>query len=97
MLYKRPLSQAARTRLDTLRRSNDGFVIAEQDLALRGPGEVLGTRQTGMVGLRIADLLRDEDLLPVVRQVADAALGDPAAAQGLVRRWVGEGTRYGEV
>ena len=62
LLYQSPLSAQARNRLDILRLSNDGFVIAETDLQLRGPGEVLGTRQTGILQYRIADLARDESL-----------------------------------
>src|SRR5262249_25664928 len=64
MMYQAPLSPAARQRLDVMRETNDGFRIAEKDLELRGPGEVLGTRQTGQLALRIADLSRDASLLP---------------------------------
>jgi len=98
LLYRGPLSAPARARLETLRASNDGFEIARRDLELRGPGEVLGARQTGALALRIADLLRDEDLLPAVREMADALLREyPANAQAIIRRWLGDGERYGEV
>src|SRR5690606_28588563 len=74
LLYQPPLSMLARERLNTLRETCDGFVIAEKDLELRGPGELLGTRQTGIAGFRIADLARDGDLLPTVQAVADDLL-----------------------
>ncbi|PZO62265.1 MAG: ATP-dependent DNA helicase RecG [Pseudoxanthomonas suwonensis] len=95
LLYQPPLSALARQRLQTLRDSNDGFLIAETDLALRGPGELLGTRQTGLVGFRIADLARDADLLPQVRTLADALLERaPDAVAALIARWVGSAERY---
>jgi ATP-dependent DNA helicase RecG len=95
LLYQSPLSQMARERLDTLRRSNDGFEIAEKDLQLRGPGELLGTRQTGLAAFRLADLSRDADLLPEVHALADRLLRDaPAAADAIVQRWVGGAARY---
>jgi len=98
LLYRAPLSMLARERLATLRQTNDGFVIAEKDLQLRGPGELLGTRQTGIAQFRIADLARDAHLLPLVREVGDALLHDsPAAAAALVRRWVGVAERYAGV
>ena len=64
LLYRGPLSELARARLAAIRDSNDGFEIAQRDLELRGPGELLGTRQTGLAQLRVADLVRDADLLP---------------------------------
>jgi ATP-dependent DNA helicase RecG len=95
LLYQSPLSAMARERLDTLRRSNDGFEIAEKDLQLRGPGELLGTRQTGLAAFRIADLARDADLLPQVHALADRLLADqPALAERIVQRWVGGAARY---
>lgn len=95
LLYQPPLSAVARQRLQTLRDSNDGFLIAETDLALRGPGELLGTRQTGLAGFRIADLARDGDLLPQVQVLADALLHDaPDRAARLIARWVGSAERY---
>lgn len=95
LLYQSPLSAMARERLDTLRRSNDGFEIAEKDLQLRGPGELLGTRQTGLAAFRIADLARDADLLPRVHALADQLLqAAPATAAAVVQRWVGGAARY---
>ena len=95
LLYQPPLSQMARQRLDTMRSTGDGFLIAEKDLELRGPGELLGTRQTGLVGFRIADLARDADLLPSVQRIAEALLRDaPTVADQVVERWVGGAARY---
>ena len=88
LLYKSPLSETARHRLQVMRETNDGFVIAERDLDLRGPGEVLGTRQTGVAEFRIANLTRDRRLLPTVQQVADSLLDEaPALAERLIERW----------
>lgn len=95
LLYQPPLSATAHQRLGVLRDSGDGFVIAERDLELRGPGEVLGTRQTGAALFRVADLARDAQLLERAHAIADRLLArDPAAAQALVRRWVGAAARY---
>ncbi|WP_019399240.1 ATP-dependent DNA helicase RecG [Pseudoxanthomonas sp. GW2] len=95
LLYQPPLSAMARQRLDVLRRTGDGFVIAEEDLKLRGPGELLGTRQTGLAAFRIADLARDADLLPKVHQLADRLLASaPETADRVIARWVGGAARY---
>jgi ATP-dependent DNA helicase RecG len=95
LLYQPPLSQMARERLETMRETNDGFVIAEKDLDLRGPGELLGTRQTGLAGFRLADLGRDAGLLPQVHGIGDRLLAEsPAVAERLVARWIGGATRY---
>ena len=95
LLYQSPLSAMARERLDTLRQTNDGFAIAEKDLQLRGPGELLGTRQTGVAAFRMADLARDADLLPRVHALADRLLqAQPAMADRIVARWVGSAARY---
>ena len=95
LLYQSPLSMMARERLDTLRRTNDGFEIAEKDLQLRGPGELLGTRQTGLMNFRLADLSRDADLLPQVHALADRLLAEsPDIAERIVMRWVGGAARY---
>jgi ATP-dependent DNA helicase RecG len=95
LLYQAPLSRMARERLDTMRTTSDGFVIAEKDLALRGPGELLGTRQTGLAEFRLADLARDADLLPDVHRIGDAMLvAQPALADRVVSRWIGSATRY---
>jgi ATP-dependent DNA helicase RecG len=98
LLYQPPLSAMARQRIDTLRRTTDGFVIAQKDLELRGPGELLGTRQTGLAQFRVADLIRDAGLLPQVQRLADALLADdPENAERLVARWVGGAERYAGV
>ncbi|MDQ2702869.1 MAG: ATP-dependent DNA helicase RecG [Pseudomonadota bacterium] len=95
LLYRSPLSVLARQRLETMRATSDGFEIAEQDLALRGPGELLGTRQTGLAGFRVADLVRDAGLLPQVHALGDRLLADaPATADHLVDRWIGGASRY---
>jgi ATP-dependent DNA helicase RecG len=78
-----------------MRTTSDGFVIAEKDLELRGPGELLGTRQTGLATFRVADLVRDAALLPQVRELADVLLADaPGIADRLVDRWIGGAARY---
>ena len=98
LLYRAPLSALARERLKVIRDSADGFEIARRDLELRGPGELLGTRQTGLAQLRVADLLRDADLLPRVQHSAERLLhGHPQRAAALAARWVGTGERYGRV
>jgi len=95
LLYQSPLSQMARQRLETMRETNDGFVIAEKDLELRGPGELLGTRQTGLAQFRVADLGRDADLLPQVQDIGERLLREsPELAQRIVARWVGGAVRF---
>ncbi|MDQ3510939.1 MAG: ATP-dependent DNA helicase RecG [Pseudomonadota bacterium] len=95
LLYRSPLSQLARQRLETMRQTHDGFVIAEKDLELRGPGELLGTRQTGIADFRVADLARDADLLPRVQQLGETLLEQsPDVAERIVLRWVGSAARY---
>jgi ATP-dependent DNA helicase RecG len=95
LLYQPPLSQMAKQRLATMRETNDGFVIAEKDLELRGPGELLGTRQTGLAAFRVADLARDAGMLPLVRELADRLLTDsPEIADKIIARWVGGAARY---
>jgi ATP-dependent DNA helicase RecG len=95
LLYASPLSALARQRLQTMRETNDGFVIAEKDLELRGPGELLGTRQTGLPTFRIADFGRDAGLLPQVRELADRLLAEaPDTADKVIARWVGGAARY---
>ncbi len=98
LIYHSPLSDIARQRIEVLRETGDGFEVAQRDLELRGPGEVLGTRQTGALQLRVADLSRDAALLPAVQDVARELLArSPDVVEPLIRRWVGEGTRYGNV
>jgi len=98
LLYRSPLSAMARARLAAIRDSNDGFRIASRDLELRGPGELLGRRQTGLAQLRVADLARDADLLDEVRSVATQMLQDmPERVAALRARWIGEAELYGRV
>ena len=96
LLYRAPLSPLARERLAVMRATNDGFEVARRDLELRGPGELLGTRQTGLAQMRVADLLRDADLLPRVHVAAETLLRDLApSVEPLVRRWVGHAEHTG--
>jgi ATP-dependent DNA helicase RecG len=95
LLYKPPLSDMARARLEVMRETTDGFVIAEKDLELRGPGEVLGTRQTGMLRFRIADLGRDADLLDPVKTLAGRL--SRAEADIIIERWIGQADQFGDV
>ncbi|WP_323113464.1 ATP-dependent DNA helicase RecG [Pseudomonas guariconensis] len=98
LLYHPPLSQIGRERLGIMRETNDGFVIAEKDLELRGPGEMLGTRQTGLLQFKVADLMRDADLLPAVRDAAQALLARwPGHVSPLLDRWLRHGQQYGQV
>jgi ATP-dependent DNA helicase RecG len=98
LVYKPPLGQLARERLAVLRDSNDGFVVAQRDLELRGPGELLGTRQTGLPDYRIADLARDAKLMPQVQIAAESMQRNaPDKAAAIVRRWLGDAGRYGKV
>jgi ATP-dependent DNA helicase RecG len=98
LLYRAPLSELARARLQVIRETFDGFQIARRDLALRGPGELLGTRQTGLAQLRVADLLRDADLLPRVQEAAEMMFkAYPDHIAPLAMRWTGTGERYASV
>ncbi|TLY64860.1 MAG: ATP-dependent DNA helicase RecG [Gammaproteobacteria bacterium] len=98
LLYRAPLSELARERLKAIRETNDGFEIARRDLELRGPGELLGTRQTGLAQLRVADLMRDADMLPRVQETAELLLASyPDNIAALAARWIGSGERYGRV
>jgi ATP-dependent DNA helicase RecG len=98
LMYQPPLSNQAKYRLGILRETNDGFEVAQRDLELRGPGEFLGTRQTGELRYRVADLERDAELLPQVQTLAERMLRDhPEQAEALVQRWVGGAERYAKV
>jgi ATP-dependent DNA helicase RecG len=97
LMYQNPLSQQGKERLRVMRETNDGFRIAEKDLEIRGPGEVLGTRQTGMMQFKIADLERDADLLTRVKAVAGQLSGDAPRVDAIIRRWLGQGARYAQV
>ncbi|OGI48415.1 MAG: ATP-dependent DNA helicase RecG [Candidatus Muproteobacteria bacterium RIFCSPHIGHO2_12_FULL_60_33] len=98
LLYQPPLSEMARARLAAVRETSDGFEIARRDLEMRGPGEMLGTRQAGMPQFHIADLLRDRALLPRVQSVAEQVLQEyPERVDPIVRRWLGRAEEYGSV
>ncbi|WP_213993534.1 ATP-dependent DNA helicase RecG [Sodalis sp. dw_96] len=95
LLYKSPLSKTAQRRLQVLRDTNDGFVIAQQDLEIRGPGELLGTRQTGNAEFKVADLLRDQAMIPEVQRLARHIHEHwPDLARLLIERWMPERVRY---
>ncbi|MEL0641380.1 ATP-dependent DNA helicase RecG [Pseudoalteromonas aliena] len=97
LLYHAPLSHTAQKRLGVLRDSNDGFVIAERDLEIRGPGEVLGTKQTGLAEFKIADLTRDKHILNQVRPVAQKMLKQyPQQVDSLINRWLGNKSNYAQ-
>ena len=98
LLYHAPLSRVAQERLAIMRDTTDGFIIAEKDLEIRGPGEVLGTRQTGMLQFKVADLMRDSDLLPTVQEAAHLLVVNyPQAIEPLLSRWIANRERYGQV
>lgn len=98
LIYSNPLSKTAKKRLAIMRETNSGFDIAEEDLKIRGPGEVLGTRQTGMMQFRIADILRDEKLIPLVHVTAENIVQQhPEIIEPLIRRWLSGAEQYGEV
>ncbi|MGX5914703.1 ATP-dependent DNA helicase RecG [Aliidiomarina sp. Khilg15.8] len=98
LLYKSPLSQNGSERLAVLRESNDGFVIAERDLELRGPGELLGARQTGLAQMKVADLVRDAELIPQIQTLANAMVTHyPDQCKHLMARWLPQGERYAQV
>ena len=98
LLYQAPLSKNAFKRIDALRKSSDGFEIARIDLEIRGPGEVFGTRQTGELRFRIADLSRDQYLLPDVQQAAQTVLTQtPDVAEKLIKRWIHRADDYSKV
>jgi ATP-dependent DNA helicase RecG len=95
LLYQSPLSKTARERLTVMRETSDGFKIAEKDLQLRGPGEVLGAKQSGLIQMKIADLIRDADLLPAVQQAVLHI--SQKTTPLLIDRWVPKGEQYGFV
>ncbi len=98
LLYKPPLTEIARQRLDFLRQCRDGFALAEKDLELRGPGEVLGTRQSGALQFKMADPLRDQDLLPMIQEDAIAVREQGAECiYRLLKFWLGDGNQYADV
>ena len=97
LLYQKPLSETGTERLSVLRESTDGFVIAQKDLELRGPGELLGKRQTGNIGYYLADLIRDEQLFAIAQRLAKHLIQNPARradVSQLIHRWMPEASRY---
>ncbi|MCW8109903.1 ATP-dependent DNA helicase RecG [Alteromonas ponticola] len=96
LMYQSPLSKTATQRLAVLRESSDGFYIAQRDLEIRGPGELMGTKQTGIADLKIADLVRDAQLIPQVQQIAQRLWNEhPSNAQAIINRWIGVKEQYG--
>ena len=96
LMYRAPLSKIGNERLTAMRESNDGFYLAQKDLELRGPGEVLGTRQTGMWQLKIADIQRDEEMLPHIRELANKMVKENSSAiLPIIHRWMGDAMHYG--
>ena len=98
LMYQAPLSNTSRERLNILRETSDGFIIAEKDLELRGPGEMMGTRQTGQIQFKIANLERDTALLDQVSEAVNIIQQNcPENIQPLIERWLGTTTKYAEV
>ena len=98
LLYKLPLSDQSKARIQVMRETNDGFVIAEEDLRLRGPGEMLGTRQTGEMTLRFADIIRDQSLLEDVQTFAKKLIEeDSEVSKRICKRWLGSRQDFAEV
>jgi len=95
LMFKSPLSENGKQRLAIMRQTNSGFEIAQKDLQLRGPGEVLGTRQTGLVQMKIADIVRDEYLLDDVKQIAQTLLSEtPQTVPLIINRWIGHSQQF---
>ena len=98
LLFDPPLTDNAKTRIDTMRNTNDGFKVAQVDLEIRGPGEVLGTRQTGMLQLRIANIMRDQDLIPLIQETAKMLQENhPNRVDAVIQRWLGKSIEFGQV
>ena len=98
LLYGAALSRTAKSRLATLRETNDGFIVAQRDLEIRGPGELLGTRQTGLLNLRIADFQRDQALLPRIAMCCETLIQEyPESVSPIVKRWLANGMQYAKV
>ena len=98
LLYRKPLGNLSKERLEVMRQSNDGFFIAERDLEIRGPGELLGTRQSGAMQFRIADLMRDREMLPMVREASLTMMSEHRdKASILVNRWIKDPEKLGQV
>lgn len=98
LLYQSPLSQTAKARLEIMRKTQNGFEIANEDLTLRGPGEVLGTRQAGEMRMRIANIVRDADMLADIQRVGQKLIKHyPAQSEQLVQRWIKNSDKYARV
>ena len=98
LLYQPPLNDFAQARLEVMRSTSDGFIIAEKDLELRGPGDLLGTRQTGLPEMRVANLVRDAKLIPQVQKAATVMLDKyPDKINALLRRWLASRLDYSKV
>ena len=98
LMYKGPLSQTAKQRLSILRETGSGFIIAQKDLQMRGPGEVLGTKQAGLMQMRIADIVRDEELLPSIRNAAEEIMRDyPQCVNPIIERWLSGADKFSSV
>jgi ATP-dependent DNA helicase RecG len=97
LLYQSPLGDVSKQRLGVMRASTDGFYIAEQDLLIRGPGELLGSRQTGLQQLTVADLERDGHLLPQVKTMAEQLINlHPQHVDAIIKRWVGNAEQFAQ-
>jgi ATP-dependent DNA helicase RecG len=97
LLYQPPLTETARKRLAILRETDDGFIIADEDMKIRGPGELLGTRQTGQAQFRITDLARDRELIGSIHEAAETLSRDhPDHVAPLIERWLGQAVQYAE-
>jgi ATP-dependent DNA helicase RecG len=98
LLYQHPLSILAKERLSVMRHTTCGFKIAQRDLELRGPGEVLGVKQAGELSFCIANLMRDDDLIPMVHQISNSIMsGHQGLIAPLIERWISGGGEYGRV
>jgi len=98
LMYGHPLSKNGKARLMTLRETNDGFEVARKDLALRGPGELLGTRQTGLAEMKIADIIRDQHMIPKVNDIAQKLMNEyPETVKPIINRWIGQKADYQNV
>jgi len=95
LMYRRPLSENSQARLAAMRETTDGFKIAQIDMQIRGPGELLGTRQTGLLQFRVADIVRDKALIPEVTKIAAKLVQhQPQLIDPVVRRWTGTGSQF---
>lgn len=95
LMYKPPLGKISSKRLQVMRDSQDGFYIAEKDLEIRGTGEILGTKQTGSAEFKVANLMRDRKMIPLVQRYAKQIIVEnPPLAEALIKRWLNEKAEY---